>query len=223
MSKQIQLVNRYLQGLALTIGPLFIGWGVGNLRAFFQDPARCAYVALAVLGSLVVFVPRLNVPPFSKGTKVVGQHLTQAFVISDTVLLVVLPFADRRSLLTFPEMAWVRWIGFALVTLGSIVRVVGVGELGRQFSGHVTLQNDHRLVQSGIYKQIRHPMYLGILMVMPGVPLVFRSWLVFPVAIWSLVFVLLRMGQEEQLLSERFGDDFEVYRRRSWRLMPYVY
>jgi protein-S-isoprenylcysteine O-methyltransferase Ste14 len=64
----------------------------------------------------------------------------------------------------------------------------------------VTLQENHQLVQSGIYGRVRHPMCLGALVVMVGVPMVFRSWLVFPIVIWNLIFVLLRIGQEERLL-----------------------
>jgi protein-S-isoprenylcysteine O-methyltransferase Ste14 len=41
--------------------------------------------------------------------------------------------------------------------------------------------------------------------------------------IWNLIFVLLRMGQEERLLGEHFGSEFESYRRRTWRLLPHVY
>ena len=223
MKRQAKLLGRYFLYLMMTIAPLLLGWGVGDLRGFFSDPARVAYVGFAVLGSLVVLIPRLNVQPFSKGSQVVGQGLTRAYMVSGYMLLVLLPFADRRGLLTCADWPALGWAGVALCLAGSVIRVVGLWSLGKQFSGHVTLQENHHLVQSGIYGRVRHPMYLGAIIVMAGVPLVFRSWLVFPIVIWNLIFVLLRMGQEERLLGEHFGSEFESYRRRTWRLLPHVY
>jgi protein-S-isoprenylcysteine O-methyltransferase Ste14 len=98
-----------------------------------------------------------------------------------------------------------------------------VRELGKQFSAFVTLQVNHQLVQTGIYGWIRHPMYLGYLLVLPGIVLIFRSWLVIPVFVSSAIFVVVRIGEEEKLLAEHFGSEFDAYRRRTWLLLPYLY
>ncbi|MBZ5516224.1 MAG: isoprenylcysteine carboxylmethyltransferase family protein [Acidobacteriia bacterium] len=134
-----------------------------------------------------------------------------------------LSFADRRSLITFPNLEAVRWTGLVLCLSGSLIRVVGLWSLGKQFSGHVTVQEDHQLVQTGLYGYVRHPMYLGATLATPGMALVFRSWLVLPILLWTLIFVGLRIHQEERLLGEHFGSEYESYRRRTWRLLPYVY
>ncbi|MEE8201002.1 MAG: isoprenylcysteine carboxylmethyltransferase family protein, partial [Candidatus Acidoferrales bacterium] len=85
------------------------------------------------------------------------------------------------------------------------------------------LQEDHRLVQSGIYGVIRHPIYLRALLVFVGLPLLFRSWLLLPMLLLGSLFVALRIRQEEKLLAGHFGAEFEAYRRRTWRLLPYLY
>lgn len=58
---------------------------------------------------------------------------------------------------------------------------------------------------------------------MSGVALVFRSWLTVPLVVLGTIFVLARIRQEEKLLGEHFGAEFDVYRRRTWRLFPYLY
>jgi protein-S-isoprenylcysteine O-methyltransferase Ste14 len=223
LSRYTKALWRYLLYLAMTVIPLLLGWGVDDVGGFFHDPARAGYVALVVLGSLAVFVPRLNVQPFSKGLQVVGRGLLRVYLVSNYFFLLFFPFADRRGLLTFAGGEPLRWAGFALCAGGAAIRLVGLWSLGKQFSGYVTVQQQHHLVQTGLYSRVRHPMYLGAVVAMTGMGLVFRSWLVFAALIWNLIFVLLRIGQEERLLGEHFGSDFESYRRRTWRLLPYVY
>jgi protein-S-isoprenylcysteine O-methyltransferase Ste14 len=214
---------RILGYLATTVFLLLLGWGLDDLGGFFRDPARAGFVGLAVVGVAVLLIPRLKVQPFKMGKQVIGRRLFHTVVASTFLLTFFLPFADRRGWVTFPDREGLRWTGLALSVLGAAVRVAGLWSLGRQFSSYVTLQENHQLVQSGLYKRVRHPMYLGILLSMAGLPLVFRSWLVFPVWAFALVFVLVRIGQEEHLLAERFGAEFESYRRHTWRLVPYIY
>jgi protein-S-isoprenylcysteine O-methyltransferase Ste14 len=75
----------------------------------------------------------------------------------------------------------------------------------------------------GLYGVIRHPSYLGLFVLMLGWGLTFRSGVGVVVAVLSLVVVLARIGSEERLLSETFGTEYEAYRSRTWRLIPYVY
>ena len=70
---------------------------------------------------------------------------------------------------------------------------------------------------------IRHPIYLRALLMAVGLPLIFRSQLVFPFLAFIVVFVAVRIRQEEKLLGEQFGAEFDAYRRRTWRLLPFVY
>jgi protein-S-isoprenylcysteine O-methyltransferase Ste14 len=154
---------------------------------------------------------------------VVGRGLLRAYMVTGYMLLVFLPFADRRSLWTFPDSELLRWAGVALSVLGTTIRLAGLWSLGRQFSGHVTLQENHQLVQTGLYRHVRHPMYLGFAVAAAGLVLVFRSWLVFPVLVLNLIFLLVRIHQEERLLSEHFGREFDSYCQHTWRLLPFVY
>lgn len=210
-------------GLVWTL--VFAGWGLDDLAGFFAHPARAGLVVAGTLFFAFVALSSLAVQPFRKGERPVGrQHWFMAFMAALVFFIAwFLPFADRRSLLTLPEAEALRYCGLALYAGGASLRLAALRTLGKQFSGYVTVQNDHQLVQHGIYSLIRHPMYLAVLLIMPGNALVFRSWLAIPLLPLSLVFTLYRIQQEEKLLGEHFGAEFEAYRHQTWRLVPYLY
>ena len=116
-----------------------------------------------------------------------------------------------------------RWVGFLLYSAGGVLRLAPVFVLGRRFSGLVAIQPEHRLVTSGLYGVIRHPSYLGLFVLVLGWGLAFRSGVGVVIALLMLAVVLARIQAEERLLSETFGAEYDAYRARTWRLVPYVY
>ena len=179
-----------------------------------------------ILLSLVLFlVLRLDAKPLRRGTRPVGRQrwVLALFAGISLVLWWFLPYGDRRGIWVLPDAELMRYTGLILVVIGSSIRFSGLRSLGRQFSGFVTLQENHRLVQTGIYRLIRHPMYLGAILAWPGLVMVFRSWLTIPIFLLATVFIFMRIRQEEKLLGKHFGEDFATYRRRTWRLLPYLY
>lgn len=95
--------------------------------------------------------------------------------------------------------------------------------LGKQFSIQVTVQENHQLVTDGPYRFLRHPRYLGIIMFNLGIALVYRSWMAM-ILVAALTLVLLwRIHDEESLMHQEFGADWDVYARKSWHLIPFVY
>lgn len=214
-----------LAQVALALVLLLFGWGFDDWRGFFGHPARAGLLATALVGILVVLLWRLDLQIFRRGQRPVGrQRLGLAGVMGLALFLVwFLPYGDRRGLLTFTGADALRYLGLLLYFAGSVIVLFALRALGRQYSAYVTVQDGHQLVQSGIYGVIRHPIYLRALLVSVGLPLVFRSWLVLVLLPLVSVFVALRIRQEEKLLAEQFGEQFEAYRRRTWRLVPYLY
>ena len=131
-------------------------------------------------------------------------------------------YTDRIDFLTFGGDA-VRWLGVLLYTAGGVLRLAPVFVLGRRFSGLVAIQPGHRLVTSGLYGIIRHPSYLGLFVLTLGWGLAFRSGVGVIIAVLMLFVLLARIRAEERLLSETFGAEYDAYRARTWRLLPYVY
>ena len=131
-------------------------------------------------------------------------------------------YTDRIDFLTFGGDA-VRWLGVLLYTAGGVLRLAPVFVLGRRFSGLVAIQPGHRLVTTGLYGIIRHPSYLGLFVLTLGWGLAFRSGVGVIIAVMMLIVLFARIEAEERLLSETFGPEYEAYRARTWRLVPYVY
>jgi protein-S-isoprenylcysteine O-methyltransferase Ste14 len=131
-------------------------------------------------------------------------------------------YTDRVDFLTFGGEG-VRWLGALLYAAGGVLRLAPVFVLGRRFSGLVAIQPEHRLVSSGLYGVIRHPSYLGLFVLSLGWGLAFRSGVGVILAVLTLPVVLARIDAEERLLSETFGAEYDAYRARTWRLIPYVY
>ena len=116
-----------------------------------------------------------------------------------------------------------RWLGSFVFIAGGTLRLWPVFVFGRRFSGLVTIQPGHTLVTDGIDAHIRHPSYLGLLISATGWALAFRSLLGLFLVALMLPILLARIRAEERLLSDQFGEAYEAYRARTWRLVPGVY
>ena len=131
-------------------------------------------------------------------------------------------YTDRVGFWTLDGNA-VRWLGVVLFALGGAVRIWPVFVLGHRFSGLVAIQSGHTLVTTGIYSMIRHPSYLGLLVLVLGWPLAFRSGVGLLLAFLYIPPLLARIRSEETLLQAQFGSEYVDYRARTWRLIPGVY
>lgn len=139
------------------------------------------------------------------------------------------------ALLTFPELGY-GWLGRrivpwseALFVAGAAMLVAGIGlavwarvHLGRNWSGNVTLKPGHRLIRSGPYSLVRHPIYTGILLAVIGSAVAEDQYrAVLAVAVVAQAFVR-KLRIEERWLTEEFGDEYARYRREVKALVPGV-
>lgn len=95
--------------------------------------------------------------------------------------------------------------------------------LGSRFSGLVAIQPGHTLVTTGIYRVIRHPSYLGLLVNALRWGLAFRSGIGVLVVALLIPPLLARIRSEERLLRAQFGAGYDAYRARTSRLIPGIY
>jgi len=113
--------------------------------------------------------------------------------------------------------------GLVLLLVGSALRVQARRTLGEYFSPVVRILPGHKLIRHGVYKHIRHPGYLGELLLYFSVPLLFHSLDGFLVMVFLIPFILYRIRIEEQMFLEKFGDEYRDYMRKSKRFIPYVF
>lgn len=110
-----------------------------------------------------------------------------------------------------------------LFAIGCTLRIAPVFVLGNRFSGLVAIQPDHKLETGGLYKIVRNPSYDGLLITTFGWALAFRSWVGVVLTLLLIPVLISRMNAEERLLSSQFGEAYESYRARTWRLIPWIY
>jgi len=215
--KNFQLVFLFLIALILMIQ----GWG--DPLGLLSHPARTGLLVILALSVLVLLFVPCN--PFANGEREIPRQRWATFFALGVVGIGCwfLPYADRREWLVWPESDALRYVGLAWAGIGTGIRVAGMIQLGVLFSGFVVVQKEHHLLTTGCYRWVRHPIYTGSLLAFAGGFLVFRSQVVLlalPLYVWG---TLWRIADEERLLAEAFGDEFEQYRARTWRLVPFVY
>lgn len=115
-----------------------------------------------------------------------------------------------------------RLAGAALFALGVALYRIGGGQLGESRSPFVLPKAGAPLVTAGLYRWIRHPMYLGHALIALGAPLTlgvrWTAWLAVP----ALAVLLYRVGQEDAALRERYPD-YAAYAASTKRLVPFIY
>jgi len=123
-----------------------------------------------------------------------------------------------------PRNVWIEAIGVELVLLGGILFFWVRQTLGKQYSGHVSVKKEQELVQSGPYHIIRHPAYLGYLLMALGLALGYSSFAGLVAILLILIpAAIFRILVEDRLLAENFGAQFDEYARKMKRLIPGIW
>ena len=206
-------------GVVVFLGLAILGWG--GFDAFFANPAR---IALVVATAAMVVAGLLSSANLSTGER---EDRSNRWIIGALGLIGLLSawlpaYTDRKEFWVLDGDA-VRLLGVVLYAGGGALRLWPVFILGRRFSGLVAIQPGHTLVTDGIYRVIRNPSYLGLLILSLGWALAFRSGAGVLLAVLNIPPLIARMNTEERLLHAQFGKEYEAYRARTWRLLPGLY
>ncbi|HET7882995.1 MAG TPA: isoprenylcysteine carboxylmethyltransferase family protein [Acetobacteraceae bacterium] len=208
-----------LVSVLVFLGLAILGWG--GFAAFFVHPALTAVVVITVLQTIFALFSGANLSSGEREDRANRWVLAALGVLG--LLGAWLPaYTDRRDLWTI-DGDTVRWVGVGVYTLGGVLRLWPVFVLGHRLSGLVAIQRGHTLVTTGLYRVIRHPSYLGLLVLSFGWGLVFRSWAGVILAALNIVPLVGRIRAEEALLHAQFGAEYDAYRSRTWRLIPGLY
>jgi protein-S-isoprenylcysteine O-methyltransferase Ste14 len=201
------------------LGLAIVGWG--GFDAFFANPARTALVIVTAMMTVAAL--------FSSGNLSTGEREDRSNRWVIGVLGVIgllsawLPaYTDRTEFWTI-DGDTVRWIGVILYAAGGALRLWPVFVLGGRFSGLVAIQPGHTLVTDGIYRTIRNPSYLGLLVLSLGWALAFRSLAGVLLVALMVPPLIARIRSEEALLRSQFGEAYAAYCARTWRLFPGLY
>jgi len=160
----------------------------------------------------------MNEPPPSQPAPPAADRL---WVLGQSVLmlgLVVLGVTQRNE---WPsEKTFV--VGAVFFTLGAVVGIWGVRSLGGSRTPNPTPKADAELVQAGIYRWLRHPLYSSVMLASLGWALLWQSEAALVHAVVLCVFFDAKARLEERLLLAKFPE-YAAYRERTWRFVPGVY
>jgi protein-S-isoprenylcysteine O-methyltransferase Ste14 len=207
------------------VGTLAYLWlaalGEGGIGPFLSRPALVALALVTMALAASALFTRGNLNSGEREDRG-NRWVLGAFTLIGLMLGYAPALSDRLELFVVGGEA-TRWAGVLLYAVGGALRIAPVFALGERFSGLVAIQPNHELVTDGLYRRIRNPSYLGLLVSTLGWALAFRSIIGILLTALLVVPLVARMKAEEALLGERFGPAYAAYRARSWRLVPWVY
>src|SRR6266508_4193405 len=165
---------RYLRAFQYLLIPLIpliglplLGWGIDDLRGFLSIYPRLGFVLAAAIPGLaeayyVIKVGERNNLSKGEESKRIRRQSVVLLALAPLLfgMLFFLPFADRRSIDVMMTGQVVRWLGLVLYGLGFVLMYRSRDTLGKMYSGKVTIQKSHHLIKTGLYRYIRHPIYL---------------------------------------------------------------
>ena len=216
-----RLVAGSLLNLIATVVVCGLAWG--GVPAFLRDPLRIACVVLLLLPGLAYVT---STSRSGAGVRTVDQE-GRAFIVGvnvlAVVLLLVMVWLSGRGILVLPGGRPLRWAGLAVMIVGDVLRAGTMIQLGHRFSLRIALQEGHTLETRGFYARVRHPSYLGSLLMLFGAAMIFQSLFGVLLTLGFAIQLGRRIGREERFLEEQFGDAWRDYARRTARLLPGVW
>jgi protein-S-isoprenylcysteine O-methyltransferase Ste14 len=153
-----------------------------------------------------------------------GKTFTVLLIAQGIYIIVLLPpyllFPSSFLLFQMPFPVWLRWFGVGLGFLSVPFLAWVHYVLDKSWSITLKLQTDHRLVTSGPYRKIRHPMYTVLIMYELSWVLVSANLLFLVYYVFSVFLIAVRIPREERMMLEKFGEEYRVYMKRTGRLLP---
>lgn len=190
---------------------------------------------LAQVLNQMILIPMKYRKELSKMKKV--SSLVSAFVAKDKLSFIVIYVAEYSmfAVLAFAGIfraspgfvslaAWVIYVGVGIIAVGEVIRLWATYTLGKFFTYVVITPKDHQLIVKGPYSFVRHPAYLGGLLIITGFGVISQSLLLGAVALAVLcVAYAYRITVEEKALRQKFGRGYDTYSAKTPAMLPYLF
>ncbi len=145
-----------------------------------------------------------------KLTLAIGQLFALLYILG-------IPWLFQFSL-EFPFL--MKWFGLSLLALSSVLLVWIHIELGTNFSRSLKIKNRHKLITTGPYRMVRHPMYSAFIMMWVGFFLLSCNSIIGLSSLLYLTIIVFRIPKEERMLQEYFQKEYYRYIQYTGRLLP---
>ncbi len=121
-----------------------------------------------------------------------------------------------------PLPTWLRWIGVGTGVLCSLLMYWTLSSLGKNLTDTVVTRAEATLVTHGPYRWVRHPFYVTAALLMSSVTLLTANWFIGVSSVAVLALLAIRTPKEEQMLIERFGQQYRDYKATTGRFIPRI-
>lgn len=155
--------------------------------------------------------------------KIKGDKGSYFLIVIGFIAIIFLnPICRKNTPFVFPVLLF--WIGAILIILGILLRVYSVFTLRNYFTLSVQVNSAQKIIQSGPYKQLRHPAYSGSLLSLIGVAICFRSLLGLLLSLLIMAIIYsYRIKIEEKILENNFPSTYSDYKNKTYKIIPFVW
>lgn len=193
-----------------------------------ENPFRIALVLVIVLTMAVTVYHRLQAA--KSGEKI--SHKDEGYLFAIVLRLaglvlwistfgyLIFPVFFQWAALPLPE--WLRWIGVVMGALCSLLMYWTLSSLGKNLTDTVVTRTEAKLVTHGPYRWVRHPFYVTAALLMASVTVLTANWLIGVSSVAVLALMVLRTPKEEQMLIDRFGQQYRDYMAKTGRFIPKI-
>jgi protein-S-isoprenylcysteine O-methyltransferase Ste14 len=147
--------------------------------------------------------------------------LAAIVVVGVLVLVRPLSSSSLRDKIWTPSSTWSA-VALVLVIIGAAFAIWARITIGTNWSGVVTVKEDHELIQRGPYHLARHPIYSGLLLMGLASALAYDEAYGFAILGVAIVVFVPKIMLEEKLMTEQFPDQYPHYRKRVKAIIPFV-
>ena len=130
------------------------------------------------------------------------------------------PFLDRPIL---PQNEYWKISGLLFCAAGLVFAIMARIRLGENWSGRITIKENHELIQSGPYGITRNPIYSGFLLAFIGCSMSLGLSKGYLGIFFLVACILIKISKEEAFMEEVFGEKFKAYKEKVKRLVPIIY
>jgi len=107
---------------------------------------------------------------------------------------------------------------------GLIIMIFATSTLKEYYTRTLKILSNQKIVKTGLYRFVRHPGYLGVIMMWIGAGISSDNYLILiGIMVISLPIYHYRMNSEEKMLLEAFGEEYQDYKKQTWRIIPLIY
>lgn len=202
------------------------GYGFFDISGYVSNTQRALYLAITIVNTLFsVFFVAFEGQQLKSPKTLIHENPMWflQFQLLPFLNIIIAPLFDSMNVCPLPGGDSLRWAGIAVAVLSFALINLSVMSLGKFFTINLTIQEGHRLIQSGLYRYVRHPRYTGVILMSLSLALVFASaiGLLFTLAI--MINLIVRIRREEKMLSAEFGAEWADYHSRTKALIPFIY